>query len=431
MITPITADAEARLVKAGKEMVRLTGDGLTPNEALEKVATEYGFGPDYIDRVGQLYNTSCTLRQLQDTKGHLKRAIEHPLADPGAVVEKLFAAPTSEKAAGDNRVCASLYEDPMSIASEEMTKAAAVTARIPSYSYDPALLLKRAYAILNGVEQDVTRLGSRVYNLEERRSVMLSKAAAHFRQTGAEPFEEVEQRVKSAYGLLGEKTVEVLWSTLGGAQKLHKRASAEPTRPLFVPTQTPYRELTEVIKISCELEKARRQRTAAAEAVGEMRQDIRKRAAALAGQPEPNVKEAGMGSALQFKGVNELIDSLVDEGEVESAQGKAESNAVDPNHEAALRSIRAQSVFQRVMADDPVIGQYDPSDVADAYNEISTLAPKVATQPAVLRGYLRRFLESSPQASGRILDTFEAGQLADLDKKIGPAATGGKANPVL
>jgi len=422
-MTPITADTETRLIQAGKDMVRHADSGLTPNEALEKVAIAYSFGPDFIDRVGQLYNTSCTLRQMADTKGQEKRAIEHALADPGAVVEKLFAAQTSEKVAeADNMVKASLYEDPMAVSSGHLTKAAFESEQAPVYGRDPAQLLKRSFNLLSGLDQDVRNLDTRVFGLSERRSLMLQKAAAHFRRDGAEPFGEVESRIKSAYGVVGGAAIEVLWASMGGAKKLHKRAEAEPSRTLYVPDQTPYRELTEVIKTSNELVKARKQHEAAEAVAADTRKDIFKRASRLAGGEEEGLdKEAGISTALEFKGVTELIDNLVDGNDAESAQNKAVTNSLDPSHEANLRSIHAQSVFQNLMAGDPVIGQYDPSEVADAYNEISTLAPRISNQPAVLRGYLRRFLESSPQPDGRVLDTFEAGQLADLDKKMNPA----------
>jgi hypothetical protein len=393
---------------------------LTPNDALEKVAIEYGFGPDFIDRVGQLYNTSCTLRQLADTKGHLKRAIEHPLADPGEVVERLFSQTSEKKSAGvDNLVKASLYEDPMSISAGSLVKAAEERSS-QEYSRDPSLLLKSAFKRVDAARKDVTALDSRVFQMQQHRDLLIQKAAAHFRQDGCERFGEVENRIKSAYGKVGECVMDTLWEMLGGAKKLHKRASAEPTRALLVPGQSPYRELSDVIKLSVDLNLARRQKAAAAGAVEEVRQGIFKRASQLTSEEEPIEKEATITSALQFKGVSDLLDSLTDESEAESAKQKATIDSIDPEHDARMRAIRAQSVFSRLVAEDPVISQYDPAETAEAYNEISTLAPHIANQPAVLRGYLRRFLESSPQSSGRLLDTFEAGQLKDMDLRLSP-----------
>ena len=44
------------------------------------------------------------------------------------------------------------------------------------------------------------------------------------------------------------------------------------------------------------------------------------------------------------------------------------------------------------------------------------MSPLSSTQPVVLRGYLRRLLESSPDVSGRVLEGHEVGQLAEIEK---------------
>jgi hypothetical protein len=111
-----------------------------------------------------------------------------------------------------------------------------------------------------------------------------------------------------------------------------------------------------------------------------------------------------------------------------AAKDKAElvglATASDPAHENRLRSIKAEADLQDLMAEDPVISQYDPSDVVDAFNELSRLSPSAGTQPIIMRGYLRRLLESSPDVAGRVLEGHEAAQLAEIDKNIRPQKEG-------
>jgi hypothetical protein len=417
-ITPITAETEERLIKASKEMISLTGAGLTPDEALEKVATDYSFTPAFIDRVGQLYNTSCTLRQLSDTKGHTKRSIEHALADPAKVAAKLFSQSTEKKAYLDNRVVSAHYEDPMSFGSvEPIVKAAAESTPLPKLSEaDFNLLYKRACAKVHGMRRNIDAMRTAVLRREEERDRYLDKAAAYFRRPGCESFAEVEERLRSVHGAVGVKVAEALWHNLGGAQKLCKRAGESDGRPKHMPSQSPYLELNEFIKLSGELVTARKMVKAATESVDHVEASIKARAAELVHGPVE--KEAGITTALQFKGVNELVDALTSDDAVARAEQKAKAEAIDPVHEADLRAIKAQAIFQRLLSEDPVIGQYGPAAVAEAYNEISAAAPSITAQPVALRGYLRRFLESSPQPTGRTLDTFETGQLADLEKKL-------------
>lgn len=73
----------------------------------------------------------------------------------------------------------------------------------------------------------------------------------------------------------------------------------------------------------------------------------------------------------------------------------------DPDHEMQLRNIRAKSVLNDLIRNDPVISSYDPSEVTIGFNEISEIAPSVVESPAVMTALLRKRLEG--------------GQLADFD----------------
>jgi hypothetical protein len=421
MTTPITAETESRLMEAGKTMVRLTNEGSTPDSALQKVAKDNNFGPDFVERLAQMYNTSRTLKMMKEAGGETKRTIDHPLADASAVISELFSD-VGEKSASvkGNRVTASLDHDPMTICTDEFVKAASAEVGTgPSYIRDPHLLLKRAYNIADAIEKEAAALASEVARIDESRLVYLQKAASYFRSMYHDPFAEVEQRIKSAHAELGSHAMDAVWAMMDGARKLEKRAEEQPSRPLHVPNQSPYKEIEEVIKLSCAKAKAKRRAAAAKASAKEYKAEIKKRAQAIAsGKAPAPTKQASFVGALQFKGVNEAIDSLIGKDDEESAKAKAISKSVDPVHESNLRSIRAQSNLSKLLAEDPVISQYDPQEVTTAYNEISQLAPRTVTQPSVLRGYLRRFLESSPQAAGRTMDTFEVDQLAGLESKM-------------
>jgi hypothetical protein len=73
----------------------------------------------------------------------------------------------------------------------------------------------------------------------------------------------------------------------------------------------------------------------------------------------------------------------------------------DPDHELQLRNIRAKSVLNDLIRNDPVISSYDPTEITIGFNEISEIAPSVAESPAIMTALLRKRLEG--------------GQLADFD----------------
>lgn len=92
------------------------------------------------------------------------------------------------------------------------------------------------------------------------------------------------------------------------------------------------------------------------------------------------------------------------------------TTGIDPVHEAELNAIEAEGVLQDMLATDPVISTYDPDEVLDAYNEVARFAPQSVRQPLVLRGYLRKYLESSSSPTGKVMEGFDVKQLQDLEK---------------
>lgn len=82
----------------------------------------------------------------------------------------------------------------------------------------------------------------------------------------------------------------------------------------------------------------------------------------------------------------------------------------DPEHESALKSIRAKGVLHDLILNDPVISGYDPQDVAMAFNDISELSPGLVDAPGMLRSVLRKRLEA-----GSLAD-FDVKQLLDMEK---------------
>ena len=84
---------------------------------------------------------------------------------------------------------------------------------------------------------------------------------------------------------------------------------------------------------------------------------------------------------------------------------------LDPAHEARLRNIRAQSMLQDLIANDPTISQHDPNEALQAYNDIVAMAPRTADQGMVMQPLLRKRLTQGS------LDPFELDQLLGMEDK--------------
>lgn len=116
----------------------------------------------------------------------------------------------------------------------------------------------------------------------------------------------------------------------------------------------------------------------------------------------PNKSRSALGA---IRGVgSSLARSMttpVSPEEMKSRTQGAFKALTDPDHEMQLRNIRAKSVLNDLIRNDPVISSYDPAEVTIGFNEISEIAPSVAESPAIMTALLRKRLEG--------------GQLADFD----------------
>lgn len=111
-----------------------------------------------------------------------------------------------------------------------------------------------------------------------------------------------------------------------------------------------------------------------------------------------------------------LARSVLTPADPKEMSGKALMQLTDPDHEMNLRNIRAQSVLNDLILNDPVISGHDPSDVSLAFNELSELAPSMVDSPAAMTALLRKRLEA-----GQLAD-FDVKQLMEMERLKGDTA---------
>jgi len=99
------------------------------------------------------------------------------------------------------------------------------------------------------------------------------------------------------------------------------------------------------------------------------------------------------------KGNDQLVNDMKDD-------------LTDPNHEDEMNKIRAQAILGDMLGNDEVISGYEPDEVYDAYNEFSSLSPRSALQPAIVRPWLRKRLTQGG------VEPFEAGEMANVEKTL-------------
>lgn len=405
----ITEAQERQLLAAVRSAIAQTNDGVDPNVALAKAAADQNYGPDFVERMVEMYNTSRTLAHLKHASGD-ERAVDFPIADAQEVLGRMFSVdPRREDIEGGemgkaaNLMRLRLHEDEEPL----FEKAAA-------YQHDGSAKFQKVLNAVRDLEQGIVNLRTKRAEHEVKRDGALYKAATYFRTSGHVPFEDVDSRMQSMYGRAGRLAMDVIWDSVEGL-KTEKRAEAPTSPRLARMSDEPYCYIDQFIERSKTMAEL-------GQRISEKTAELEELKAALKERVGKACKEAsGLASAATIGLVGRALEgspALSGEATGEKAQARMIQRATDPAHENALRGIQTETMLQDLMSSDPVISQYDPADVVDAYNELSRMSPVASSQPVVLRGYLRRLLESSPDVAGRVLEGHEAGQLADIEKTM-------------
>jgi hypothetical protein len=233
------------------------------------------------------------------------------------------------------------------------------------------------------------------------------------------PFHKVEQHVVGKYGRspASDTMLEVLWHASGAEKRAQRRATAgelDMSRYTLVDLMpTPFASVESLVSKALAFQKA----SAEAQAY-EARQPAIKAATVQEGRGGNFFRKLSKISLYGFDWTKNVVGGLKSwdpEGTYNRELGKAMVSLEDPETENRLKQIRVQAMLSDFLANDPVISSYDPSEVADFFNEIANLSPDVVDQPTIMRGMLRRAL-----TQGQI-EPFEAGALAGIGKQIADA----------
>lgn len=406
----LSDNEEQRLIGSVRDAISQTNTGIDPNKALAKSAAAKNYEPEFVGRMVEMYNTSRTLAHLKNASG-AKRANDFPLASTDKVLAIMFPKRANvtdlPRGFGETGKAANLMKMPR-YETPGIEKAA-------EYLPDGGLKVKKVMDKLADMKRSLIDMRTDYTAASMRREAALHKVATYFRTPGHKAFEDVDAEMQSMFGKAGSLVMDVVWGAIGTPAR-EKRASVQAKPRLADLAQAPYSHVNEFVEQSKRMAKiANDQRTLEAD-IAELDKGFKAR---LSNFP----KKAGIADTVFGNMISETLQGNPVTGGSGSAPGRkaledATQAATDPAHESIIKGIQTESMLQDLIANDPVVAKYDPADVVDAYNDISKFAPISSTQPAVLRGYLRRMLESSPNVKGRVMEGFEANQLADIETKM-------------
>lgn len=444
----LTKEAEQKLIAAIERAAELVNTGMTPNDAIVKSAAAANVPAGHINLMVHAYNTGRTTKQREQGEDTLEKAADFQLADAQTVMDALYpkAVKTSAEIIKQQVVSTDYAVSPAGMLARrraEQEKAAAAQVALPEktyqpYSRDEQAAAARAYSEKRAAQlarEEVRRQASAAHT---KAASAMDKLAEFFKRPGNMSFADAVKQVELR---LGDEGVSVLNKIAEVYPHFKKQAATAAhhfgDNPVYGLVQDVLSSVTEYVTASSKIEKVAEigkkeapefitgsiMHNPAAEPLELMTPVQRKeafwaKAIALAkGLGEKGLKN-GPGFVVDTvkatpkpaQGVAKILGNYGGQKKEKALHAGAYKALTDPAHEMQLKNIRAHATLNDLMLNDPVIGGYDPHEVALAFNDVAEAAPNVVNSSALLQSVLRKRLEA-----GQLAD-FDVKQLMEMDK---------------
>lgn len=441
-------DAEDRLLNLVKEVQAHVSEGASPNDAIVKVARDNQVTNDLLPLIVQAHNvgTQSYQREKCSGKGTLCKVADFPIARIEEIREQLYPSqPVSSAVLKQaNAVSADYSRPPTPVLSYETPRTKQASAALApaeplptGYVGDPKTNVMKMASAKREVMQEIDQAKTAELRCRDQYLAHMGRVVGYFKQADYNrlPLAEVEYNAVQLWGPLAADVIK--YAAINSRTK-EARASGPPRLArAVIQTEAPYawiksaiaaaREYVDAKTLSSRLEKEAQGKIAAIERPFCDRHPDRPPPTETLTQSQPS--SSGQSKAAFFAPVMAGIAGASAKGmsagqnRIDKGLSDMELALDDPKHDDELRGIEAKAMLNDLLANDEVISGFDPGEVSEAYNEITSLSPSAATQPALMRPLLRKRLTAGA------VEPFEAQQMADVEKTMRQTESMGQAGP--
>jgi len=423
---------QEELTKIASEVIQHASDGLTsPTDALVKVAQDHSLNRHEIQRIAEAYNASAQLALMKQAKEDDNVEIDDviPLADGTDAADKIFGS-VSEAVEGDKKddmldpgeyKTDALLKAASAVTPEAMTfcepaarpvaqrKVAAapvgtVVERSPEEQLD--YLVKKAEGQLSALKKEHSLIVDEAASAKYAALKSIDAFSERMHRNDAPDFSHVEKTAKALHSGMGI-VCDTVYKGCGLATIGHGRYTGD--LPKYASVDDYKDEVDELSRVRDNMATAAVKYAEADSILTQCEKLQYQLRTAFSGQEKVAVDPVGM---------------MLERATQRAMSGPAEADKIverhvgKPNEElrTQLGGDRMQVALSDLTQNDPVISQYakQPGTIETAFNELVTLRPGLADQPAVLRAALRRYL-----TSGGDMTVQEAGQLSSIPMEKG------------
>jgi hypothetical protein len=436
----LTSSDEQKLLEGVKQAVHYVDEnGLSPNEAITKVAKETSLSPGFVRATVSAFNNGRQVSQWRANDPVLDKLAGFPLADYDEIHRGIWGG--TEKEANEKYVSlgdeihSDYKKSPQWAKEDDLSKLAtmdlglekaAEDEEVPDYIQDHENS-KKVHAAWNSydhakrAQEDARVKESAAKDALTMRLALLTNYLQKFARDRL-PFDVIEKAAQSYYGTRGTALMDIL------ADRFPDEKRAADTKrywdkPLSRDAE-PFTFMHNAIKAAADLNEAADVLAMAKQAREEAKEAL------VPFVPAPtqskSEKDTTFSISLIDDGAGEKEAKLLPavligdkltrstggdewkEKEVTSLENKLNA----PDHNDEMRSIRAQVMLAEMMGDpDNPISEYPPEEVMSRYNELAQLAPRVSEQSAAMQPLLAKRLAGQTEP-------FEIKEIGEIEKTM-------------
>jgi hypothetical protein len=422
--------SEQKISSALSKVAALLEDGIEPNDAIVKIASQEKLLAGQVRLMCRAFNTGRSLEHLRTHDTLEEKAASFKLADASEVLERMF--PSKVKTASEVYTETAVSTDYSGAPSwlkrrtqsevKPMEKAA--SAKAAAYPTYPEREQRQTLSQLNTLRRSNEAAKLDAINSAYAVVSTMDKVAEYFRDPTALPFTVAQHNASLVLGERAKKLMQKVATDKTVLRRFRTEVREKNASLLSKPADwnsAPYTLIKAALDAVDVYTAAAANLNDAEVANGEKRAELLRPfvgslpARAYTGSV---VKEAGIGhDAASMMLANAVADFASKRMEVKPDKEQMVQESLnelgDPAHEDKLRAIRTQAMIHELMAGDPVISGYGYNDVINAHNHLSEVAPKAMQQRVMAQAMLRKYLEQSSS-----LDPFDTAWMLDVNKSL-------------
>ena len=445
----MSKEAEKKLLRSVEEVISSVSDGVSPTDALCKVAEANEYSTAEVRRLAEAYNQSRTLHQF-DKESDAARMKTFPLADPDSVIDRLYPATTeatSEKVA--NVIAAeSLSWTPVSrdfvTARKNRNRHDAIRSSLnlekkANDETNPTLERLEKQACFSQLAEKKAQLADQ----SEQLNVQMQQIGEALRTNfDRDAFRQIEVGIVQQYGEKAAAFLDHIYREAGLDKLKAKRASqSDFDSSRFTLTDLiglgGYGSVESLIKSAINLHSLQKDvRTLESQLSSFDHTPAIEKTASAKEETKSSIfsKEADGFFPISSRVIAPVKadiskytapDSFDEKNRAvyDNAFASMTNLLADPTAVNDLAQIKTKAMLTDFMANDEVIANYDDDEILDAFNQLQVISPDIVSNPILARDLLRRYLET-----GGEIDMFTAEQAAKAGQGMSDARRSGASD---